>query len=238
VVCSSGVAFDPTIDGTTYTFAPSGLYNGLFVMRDDQTGSIWTHFDGSVIQGPMAGTGAELEIQPIVHVTWSDWLEEHPDTLVPDWFTGFENRYAEGFDAGSGGLSPTFQDTLLNEDDRLPVNELVLGVGLGDEYTAFVLGDIGGPVVANAALSGFPLAVFLDGSEDFGLAFCAAVNGHTLSFEVIDGQYMSIDGTVWSRSGLATEGPLEGEQLGYVTSFVTEWYGWSAYHPATTISVS
>ena len=39
-------------------------------MRDCQTGSLWTHFDGSVLQGPLAGTGVALDLQPLVHTTW------------------------------------------------------------------------------------------------------------------------------------------------------------------------
>jgi hypothetical protein len=31
------------------------------------------------------------------------------------------------------------------------------------------------------------------------------------------------------------EGELEGVQLAFVTSFLTEWYGWAAFHPETTI---
>ncbi len=60
-------------------------------MADDQTRSIWTHYDGTVLTGPLAGTGAEMEIQPIVHTTWEDWLDQHPETLVPVWETGYED---------------------------------------------------------------------------------------------------------------------------------------------------
>ena len=42
-------------------------------------------------------------------------------------------------------------------------------------------------------------------------------------------------GTVWDRSGRAVAGPDTGAELGFVTSFVTEWYGWAAYHPNTGI---
>ena len=42
-------------------------------------------------------------------------------------------------------------------------------------------------------------------------------------------------GTRWDSSGLAVEGDLTGVQLAFVTSFFTEWYGWAAFHPDTTI---
>ena len=41
--------------------------------------------------------------------------------------------------------------------------------------------------------------------------------------------------SLWDLSGKAVEGPLAGTSLTYVSSFIAEWYGWSAYHPETTI---
>ena len=35
--------------------------------------------------------------------------------------------------------------------------------------------------------------------------------------------------------GLAIEGEFAGVQLAFVTSFFTEWYGWAAFHPETSI---
>ncbi len=36
-------------------------------------------------------------------------------------------------------------------------------------------------------------------------------------------------------NGRATAGPLADSRLPFVTSFVSEWYGWVAYHPQTSI---
>ena len=47
--------------------------------------------------------------------------------------------------------------------------------------------------------------------------------------------WFSEDGTRWDASGAAVSGPLAGTTLEFITSFVTEWYGWAAYHPDTTI---
>lgn len=236
MVCSSGVGFDPLIDGTRHTFYASGLYNGLFVMTDDQTGSVWTHFDGTVLQGPLAGDGVALELEPIVHVPWSDWLADHPDTLVPTWFTGFEERYRD-ITPGGGGLSAYFESTLVHEDDRLGVGELVLGVNVGADYRAYVLASVAydGPVAIADELGGSPVVVFADAAANYGLAFCASIDGTTLEFDVADGAWVSGDGTRWNAAGTAVAGPRAGEQLAFVTSFVTEWYGWSGYYPSTSI---
>lgn len=82
------------------------------------------------------------------------------------------------------------------------------------------------------------MVVFADASTDFGLAYSAVVDGETLDFEVVDGEYVDATGSVWNQTGLAVTGPFAGTRLQYVTSFVTEWYGWAAYHPGTEIGAS
>ncbi len=142
MVCSSGVGYNPEIEGTRYTFDVAGLYNGLFVMADRQTGSVWTHYDGSILNGPLAEVGLTLELRPTIHTTWSEWQKAYPDTIVLDWYPEYELRY-RSIEPGRAGLGPQFQATVLNWDDRLPENELVLGVNLGADYRAYVLSESG-----------------------------------------------------------------------------------------------
>ena len=204
-------------------------------MADDQTGSIWTHYDGTVLKGPLAGTGAEMEIQPVVHTTWEDWLDQHPATLVPVWETGYEDNYRVNNSPGGGQLRGQFEDTLLNEDDRLPVGELVTGATLGPDSTAYVFADFDGATAINDQLADQPVVTFIDPDTIYGLSFCAKVNGETLTFTATDDGWRSEDGSIWGDDGRAISGPHEGTRLSFVTSFVTEWYGWAAYHPDTTI---
>ncbi len=205
-------------------------------MADRQTGSVWTHFDGSVLTGTLANSDIHLEIAPLVHTTWADWTALHPQTTVLDWYVEFANSYRE-VDPGRGGLGPGFQNTILNWDDRLAENELVLGANVGAEYRAYVLADYGnGLEVVNDSLSGIPVAVFIDSQSDYALAFQAVLDGQQLEF-VSDGNQISdlTTGSVWGLDGKAISGPLAGMELEFVTSFVTEWYGWAAYHPETSI---
>ena len=204
-------------------------------MADDQTGSIWTHFDGTILTGPLAGSGIELEIQPIVHTTWEDWQAQYPETLVPIWETGFEDRYPVNNSPGGGRLGPGFVATLLVEDDRLATGELVVGATLGADSSAYVFAQFDAPTAVNDELGQQPVVTFIDPDSTFGLTFCARIEGETLTFDATNAGWTSDDGTVWGNDGRALSGPLDGTQLSFVTSFVTEWYGWVAYHPDTTI---
>ena len=119
-----------------------GLYNGLFGMSDRQTGSVWTHYDGSVLQGPLAGQNVALSVEPMVHTTWEQWTEAHPETLVLDWYDEFAGRYRD-VTVGRAGLGAQFERSLLGEDARLAENELVLGAGVGSDFRAYVMADAG-----------------------------------------------------------------------------------------------
>lgn len=233
-MCSSGVGFDPVVNGTHYTFDVFGLYEGLFVMDDRQTGSVWTHFDGTVLQGPLAGRDLAMTIVPLAHTTWESWLADHPDTLVLDWFEEHSARYRR-IDPGRAGLTWIFEKSLSGTDDRLEANRLVLGAGVGDDFRAYPLDENEELRVLDDELGGHPVVVVLDGTEDFGLAWSAVVNGEARAFSVDDGVLVDDRGTRWDMTGRGVDGPDEGEQLEFVTSFVTEWYGWAAYHPTTEI---
>lgn len=235
MVCSSGVGFNPEIDGTRYTFDVVGLYNGLFVMADRQTGSVWTHYDGSILNGPLAGQGMSLELQPIVHTTWAEWQAAYPDTKVLDWYPEYEARYWS-IEPGRSGLGPQFQATILNWDDRLPQNEMVLGVNAGSEYRAYIIADfVSGLQVFEDEVGGTSIVVFIEPESNFGLAFEAELGGELLDLRVEGDQIIDSSGSIWDISGKAISGPRADSQLEFVISFVTEWYGWAAYHPQTSI---
>lgn len=205
-------------------------------MADRQTGSVWTHFSGEVLTGPLAGTGAQLEIRPMLHTSWEEWTSLYPDTLVMDWDEEFANRYRPSYQPGREGLGPQFMKTIINWDERLSEGELVLGANICNDYRAYVLSDFNpGPAVVNDFLNQVPVAIFVESGSHFGIAYQATVNGQALSFSS-DGTAISDEtGSTWDLNGLADSGPLAGTQLEYVTSFVTEWYGWAAYHPNSTI---
>ncbi len=112
----------------------------------------------------------------------------------------------------------------------------MLGAGVGSDFRAYVLDDFDqGLTVVQDQLGGFPIVVFLEPEDSFGLAYSAVVDGAERTFTVDAGAVIDDQGTVWDISGRAVSGPDEGAVLQFVTSFVTEWYGWVAYYPDTTI---
>lgn len=223
------------VNDTHYTFQVAGVYNGLFVMEDRLTGSVWSHYEGKVLEGPLAGQGLVMDYVPTTQTTWEEWLALHPDTLVLDFNTGFEQRYRENVAIGRRGLSEQFLDTIINMDTRLDEFELVLGVEAGGEHRAYILQELpNNKSVINDTLGGESIAIFSQNST-YATVFSSAVNGQLLTFSS-DGSKITDDlGNVWSLDGRCESGPFAGERLVSGYGFVSEWYGWAAYHPQTTI---
>ena len=69
------------VEGQVLTFGVSGLlYDGILVMRDMETGSLWSQAISTAIDGHF--DGMVLEPVPAERVSWAKWMEEHPDSLV------------------------------------------------------------------------------------------------------------------------------------------------------------
>ena len=220
------------VDGQTLTFEVFGLLQDVFTMVDRETGTLWTHLDGKAIQGPLEGK--RLTLIAVPHMTWGDWRASHPDTTVLSPDTPFQDRYRP---VQIGVFSR--QEDLFG-DDRLASNALVVGVevdNLFKGYSVEALTEAGG--VVNDTLASQPIVVFYDDDARTGLAFSRTSDGQLLEFynaasqgfELRDRQTQSL----WDREGNAISGPLAGTTLEFVPSFISEWYGWSAYHPESEL---
>lgn len=223
------------MNGIQYTFEVAGVYNGLFVMADRLTGSVWSHYEGKVMDGPLAGQGIAMDYMPTTQTTWAEWLALHPDTKVLDFNTGFEQRYRENVAIGKRGLSQQFLSTIINMDTRLDEFELILGVQAGSEYRAYILSEMpSGAVAINDSLGGEAIVVFSQDST-YATVFSSVVNDQVLIFTSNGMRITDNMGNVWSLDGICESGPFAGQSLGAGYGFVSEWYGWAAYHPDTSI---
>ena len=75
----TGAIFDRTVDGRTLTFEPKAdAGDGLLMIRDRETGSVWLELTGQAISGPMVGTA--LKGMPSHLSFWFAWSDFHPDT--------------------------------------------------------------------------------------------------------------------------------------------------------------
>ena len=200
-------------------------------MIDRETGSIWTHLDGKAIQGPLQGK--RMTIVPLPQMTWEEWERSRPDTLVLSPDTPFANRYRSVQIARYNQREAGFGD------DRLASNALVIGVEVNGAFKGYPVHEVGKVGVVNDTLSGQPIVIVYDSAARSGLAFSRVVNGQVLEFYNNTNEGLEIrdraTNSMWEIQGIATEGSLTGMRLVFVSSFISEWYGWSGYHPETDI---
>ncbi|MCH8990056.1 MAG: DUF3179 domain-containing protein [Chloroflexi bacterium] len=221
------------VDGRRLTFETTGLLDGAFRMKDRETGTIWTHLDGKAIAGPLEGQ--RLTMVPIPQTTWGRWKADYADTLVLDPDTPFQDRYVRPVQIGV--YNP---NEAIYGDDRLPSNTLVVGVEVEGVFKGYPLDELesaGG--VVNDTLAGEPIVVIYDSAARTGVAYRRQFDGRTLEFHnVSEDGYEFRDretGSLWDVHGRTAEGAYGDARLEFVPSFISEWYGWSAYHPETQL---
>ena len=223
----------PRIDGRVHWFQEHGLYDGLFLMMDDETSTFWDHMTGEAVYGPL--TGASLEVDNIFQTTVAQALEEDPDAMVAlsDRVLWEEERLGlRGLVSSMGSkLSRMFQSTVKEEDGRRPTMDLGMGLWEGESsryypYETVVESD-------NAVIDHFQgrrVLVFLDPSAYSLSAFYVEADGYEWDGEVLrltDGSYIE-GGVMRGADGRRMEAsrPLQ---------IFTRWYGFSLTFPGTEI---
>lgn len=231
-------------------------------MYDRATESVWLQIGGRAIKGPLLGT--VLKTGPLLDTTWGRWKALHPDTLVlsPDTpyrrYYGPKDRHMER-GSPNGFPAPYFRASLTRTDKRLPSFEMVLAVALPQPVTGEAAGADANaapavlyraypvkalqesPGVLNDTLGGTPIGVLFDPKTTTATAVRRSLEGKTLTLEAHkqpDGTIAYFDketGTRWNIEGKGEAGPLEGRSLERVDSHLSEWYGWVAYFPETSI---
>ena len=243
MICSSAIGFDSRVDGKRLTFGFEGIWQGTAVLYDHQTNSFWMHITGECFHGPHTGTFL-TPLETGRHTTWAEWMRTHPETDVLAYdprlgVAGSEHGYfpRDGARSGQAFLPPAFPGTIETVDERLPANTLVRGVLVGSAARAYPLPRLARHGVVEELVGGVELTVWYDPESRSAAAYHRRVDGRRLSFRPSGaGRVEDVEtGSVWSLEGRAVSGPLAGTTLVRARGLLSEWYGWRASYPQTTI---
>ncbi len=139
-LCGSGVAYTARAGGMELELGVSGLlYNSDGLLYDRQTESLWSQMMSQAVTGPMRGV--RLKMLPLVHISWSEWVAEHPDTLVLSRETGFSKDYSRDPYAGYVDSAGVFFP-VAKKDPRYHPKERVLGVELEGKFRAYPFSEL------------------------------------------------------------------------------------------------
>ncbi len=230
----------------TLTLESDGrLLNGQLVMRDRETGTVWSQAEGIAIEGPLAGRGLRLSELPVLQTNWKTWKKEQPATQVLD-RTGPDtaikgSMYAE-YDADPRryGLG----NTDLREP-RFGGKALVVGIVSGRDRAAVPLEKLKNELVIDLVVDQQALAVIYDPATNSSRVVRREARGQTLTLRRGSGDlfgrptppYMIDEQTAsrWDLTGLATSGKMEGHRLPLVPYRLQYWYAWQAYFPRSRV---
>lgn len=126
--------YERTIDGKAVTLSPvDKLYESDTLLRDSATHSLWAQATGKAITGPEKGK--QLTALASITTVWALWKSFHPKTLVLSTDTGFARHYETDpyvkYELGEAKFPVS------KEDQRLPRDEMVLGVDVNHQAEAF-----------------------------------------------------------------------------------------------------
>lgn len=188
------------------------LWNRSLVMIDQETKSLWAHLLGEAMRGPLKGE--QLETIPSIITDWASWRRNHPETTV----------------LNMSRTAREFQTDVFRRPELF-----VLGMA-GGEAKAWPLDQLKKQPVVNDTFDDVPVLIVFDPNTGTAWSYDRRVDGKTLDFAmrkdgvVIDRQ----TGSPWHYGqGVATEGPLKGNNLRPALGIISYRRAWETFHPRT-----
>ena len=158
------------LDGEELDLGVSGkLWNGVLVMYDKGTDSLWTQVDGRAIQGKLEGE--RLEHMNSEFTTWSTWVAEHPDTLVlkktDEELGQSASHYADYFADPDALFFPELGEDL----GGIAPKDMIYGLRVDEAALAIKASLLESTGLVTAVLAGTPVAIARDPKTGFAVAF-------------------------------------------------------------------
>jgi hypothetical protein len=215
--CGSVILYRRDTPKGTLTLGASGVFrNGDQLLRDKETGTLWKQLTGKPVEGPLAGSGIELQPLPVVLTTWESWLRVHPETrVVPA--------------SGSPGTEPS--------PGEIPsVFGLVVN-GTAKAYPVDALVKVG---LVNDEIAGRPVLVVWEPGADPKNRTIRAYDRSDRNFSRSERAFLGAvflndqHGRPWHVAEDALTTP-DGNKLLRLPGYLSSREGWSSAHPGTLV---
>ncbi len=188
------------------------LWNRSLVMKDLETGTLWSHILGEAMRGELEGE--KLKLLPSVITSWQDWKSDHPDTSV----------------LALKRTSRTFVAEFQKNSSKF-----VLGVGGVGGAVAFPFGVLAERKVVNDRLGSEKLVACFYPETTEAHCFARDLDDEELAVETGDRAGEMRDkqtGSIWdAESGRCLRGPHKGRQLKEIPAIVSFRRAWFVFHP-------
>jgi len=243
VLCGSGVIYSAEVGGGKTLFGTSGLiYKSNPVMYDLENKTLWHHFSGGAVAGPLADPDSGLEPIPSVVTTWKEWSELHPDTTVLSIVNRIYPPEAYAPESTPGSPLETYLTTdeivfpLWPESDALGRKETVLGVRAGGEAKAYTVAVLQERRVVNDEVGGVPIVIVASSDTEAARVYERGSVTLSLGDEADAGtpsEVVDADGGVWKVTEDALVNEESGQELARMPGQIALWLSWYAFNPDT-----
>ena len=210
-----------------------GLYDGLFVMQDQGSKTLWNHISGEALYGPHVGRTLG-PVGNILQMTVAESLEYDASMRVaisdrP--FTGRSGVPGQGTLSDDARLMPMFIETLGEEDTRRPRMDMGLGIWTSETLRYYPMEQIrarDGAFIDE--LDGRKILIYIEARSATPTAMFVDADGVT-----VDGNEIHLDSGAVIRSGAlfdAAGNRLEDERPQQI---FTRWYGYALTFPGSEV---
>jgi hypothetical protein len=167
-LCNSSFSFLREIDEIIVDFGTTGyLYGGALLMYDRQTHTLWSHFGGKGLIGPLADN--ELQIVPSTIISWQQFSETFSKGKVLSRNTGFSRSYGKNPYVGYDDVNePPFLFRGVIDGTFAP-KERIVAIEYAGEAKAYLLQDLIEERVIHDELGGKPIVLFYEEGTASGL---------------------------------------------------------------------
>ncbi len=243
-LCFTNQVFNRTLsDGNTVEFGTSGkLYNSNLVMYDRKSNSLWSQALGEGIVGDYSGV--KLERIPFDVAYWKEWKELYPESKVLSRDTGSVRPY------GADPYGDYYTNDLIlfpvaNDDKRLGLKEIIIGLENKNQFKAYKLQDIEtnkviddmigeDKKIALVSLEPFMIRVFdrvIDDSDESKKEIVVDLFYNQANNTLID----KVTSSELNFDGKFIKGQLKDKQLNRLPMDQGFWFEWAAFHPETEV---
>ncbi|MBI2186462.1 MAG: DUF3179 domain-containing protein [Acidobacteria bacterium] len=220
----------PTIDGKAHHFVVGGLYDGVFVAQDTETGTLWNHVTGEALHGPLVGR--RLQVLNLLQVNVEQALAVDPETRVAISGQPFVSGTRRSrLSDPKADLNDRFLSTMGSEDTRRPRMELGLGVWTGATHRFYPLERIRqrGEAFVDE-LDGRKLLVYIDPDASTPAAFFVTASGAK-----VQGGEIRLDNGDVVRSGVRLDRTGRRRNAEHPQQLFTRWYGFALMFPGCEV---
>jgi len=232
--CNMGTAVVPVVNGQVHHFSGTGIYHGMVMMRDAETGSFWEHATCECVQGKLQG--ARLELIPAQYMLVKQVLEIAPDALIAtsrqNWFRRTLSSVLLGpMLTPEGHMPAIFRLSMCEPDTRLPELQLGLGIWNHEKARFYAMDTL--KTNDNAIIDRFDgdnLVIFVDPVAQVPIAH--RCNATTCCWE---GETLVLNTGERIRNGCIQAASSETRRLNAPNQQFVRWYAFSHKFPNSEI---